>query len=463
MADRDLQELLTAGSEELEVEYKAWLDTSDAEVRAKLARHLAALSNLGGGYLIFGVDDASRVPQGATSLPKESFADDAISSIVKRYLDPPFQCRVSFVPYEGVDYPVVVVPSHGHRPVISVADGPSDGSRQPVGIRAGMLYIRAPGPESVAIRRPDDWNAILDRCLSQRADVLARIMRQAISNPAKASAAAGDSLRAACRATGDTFTAQMKKVAALVEQKDVERVRRMGDAHAVLGYALLNDDGDTIVYDDVRRLNLQADVGMHQYAYRGWSAFLPLHVPERAPQLRTETLDRDRTFLEGMLPEESVVLTTFDYWRMYEDGVGCFAEAYHEDYNTPELPYLAVGSCLVKLHSLLAHSRLVGERVPGVGRVLIHMDWRGISGRILFWRQGFVASPLKLRDDRFTKTIALDWRQLRDDYFECLRSVCLPFFKLYALDQTSAPETWLTRELVESEFARTDSRLRLFD
>ncbi|MGY4167535.1 AlbA family DNA-binding domain-containing protein [Bradyrhizobium sp. USDA 4529] len=62
MADRDLQELLTAGSEELGVEYKAWMDTSDAEVRAKLARHFAALSNLGGGYPILGVDNTTRVP-----------------------------------------------------------------------------------------------------------------------------------------------------------------------------------------------------------------------------------------------------------------------------------------------------------------------------------------------------------------------------------------------------------------
>jgi hypothetical protein len=39
MADSDLEALVTAGSEELDVEYKAWMDTSQNEVRAKLARH----------------------------------------------------------------------------------------------------------------------------------------------------------------------------------------------------------------------------------------------------------------------------------------------------------------------------------------------------------------------------------------------------------------------------------------
>lgn len=65
MADRDLQELITAKSEALEVEYKARMDTSAVQSKAKLAWHLAALSNHGGGYLIFGVDDQSRAPQGA--------------------------------------------------------------------------------------------------------------------------------------------------------------------------------------------------------------------------------------------------------------------------------------------------------------------------------------------------------------------------------------------------------------
>ncbi len=48
MTDSVLEALLTAESEALEVEYKAWLDTSEPEVRAKIARHLAALANHGG-------------------------------------------------------------------------------------------------------------------------------------------------------------------------------------------------------------------------------------------------------------------------------------------------------------------------------------------------------------------------------------------------------------------------------
>jgi predicted HTH transcriptional regulator len=183
MADSDFTDLITSGSEDLDVEYKAWMDTSQNEVRAKLARHLAALANHGGGYLIFGVDDATRKAQGHTTLDRALFGEHAISGIVKRYLDPPFQCQTAWTICDGVEYPVVIVPTHGARPIIAETDGPHDGKGRPIGVRQGEIYVRAPGPESVAIRSPEDWTALLERCLAHRADLLANIMHRAIGRP----------------------------------------------------------------------------------------------------------------------------------------------------------------------------------------------------------------------------------------------------------------------------------------
>ena len=64
MAESDLSELVSGRSEDLSVEYKASMDTSVPETRAKLAKHIAALANHGGGYLVFGVTDATREPIG---------------------------------------------------------------------------------------------------------------------------------------------------------------------------------------------------------------------------------------------------------------------------------------------------------------------------------------------------------------------------------------------------------------
>jgi hypothetical protein len=463
MANSDLAALVTAKSEALEVEYKSWIDTSVAETGAKLARHLAALSNHGGGYLIFGVDDKTKVPQGATSLDPKLFGEDAISSIVKRYLDPRFQCRVEWAKSDGVSYPVVIVPGHGARPVIAIADGPSDQKGRPIGIREGSLYIRSAGPESIAIRRPDDWTSVLERCLRHRADILANIMRQAIGSSSNPSRASNELLKAACLATADSFATQIREVEPEIAQKDRPRVREMADNFAVLGYALVGEDGELLRLENIRELNTRADVGMHQHAYMGWSSFLPLRVPERAPQLRSEPLfGEDRSYLEGMRIANSAVLpSTFDYWRMYEDGVCCFAEGYRDDFQG-RTDQLGVALCLIKLHSILAHARLVGQELPAIAKVIVYMDWRGLQGRCLMLDQHFAVSAVRIAADRFTRTIALDWAEVRDEYFEAFRKISFPFLDLVPMSGQFDRSTFLTRENVEQIFAAYHPKMRLF-
>ncbi len=52
--DRQLQELLVYPREDLNVEYKGWLNLDKAEARAYVTRAVLALANTGGGFLIFG-------------------------------------------------------------------------------------------------------------------------------------------------------------------------------------------------------------------------------------------------------------------------------------------------------------------------------------------------------------------------------------------------------------------------
>jgi hypothetical protein len=464
MANDDLSALIDSKSEALEVEYKSWIDTSNGAAAAKLARHLAALCNHGGGYLIFGVDDKTKAPQGATALAPKLFAEDAISTIVKRYLEPRFQCRVAWAEVGGVSYPVVIVPSHGARPVIAIADGPPDDKGRPIGIREGTIYIRSAGPESIAIRRPDDWTSLLERCLRHRADILASIMRQAMGTGTRPSLSVTDLLKAACGATAASFAGQVEELVPLVDDREKARIRNMASNFAVLGYALVGGDGELLRLDDLRAINVRADVGMHQYAYTGWNSFLPLHVPERAPQMRTETLlGEDRTFLEGMrLPNTGVLSAALDYWRMYEDGIGCFAESYRDDYRGRS-NRLGISLSLLKFHSILAHARLVGQEFPSIAKVIIHTEWNGLRQRHLMWDRDETASQQTLPDDRFTRTVTLDWAELRDDYFEALRKISLPLFNLVPISGSAQTGGWLTQNRIQQMF--TDffpGQLRLF-
>ena len=81
MTDLDLSDLLGGKSEDPSVEYKAWMDTSTNEAKAKLAKHIAALANHGGGYLVFGVEDSTREPLGETTFDRANFSQRRLAEI----------------------------------------------------------------------------------------------------------------------------------------------------------------------------------------------------------------------------------------------------------------------------------------------------------------------------------------------------------------------------------------------
>jgi predicted HTH transcriptional regulator len=115
MAFAELQELVDAPNETLGVEYKSGLDLSNQEARADLARHIAAIANHGGGYIVFGFDDLTL--QYVASPFAKAIDRDNISSIVKKYLEPTFQCDVVFVRSSaGNEHAIVSVPAHGATP-----------------------------------------------------------------------------------------------------------------------------------------------------------------------------------------------------------------------------------------------------------------------------------------------------------------------------------------------------------
>ena len=76
----DLQDLVNNASESMWCELKDWQDVSDKVVLAKLARHLAALANYGGGYVLIGYSDAEEeVPIGV--IDPASYTRDAITQL----------------------------------------------------------------------------------------------------------------------------------------------------------------------------------------------------------------------------------------------------------------------------------------------------------------------------------------------------------------------------------------------
>jgi hypothetical protein len=177
-----LTALVERKTEEPDVEYKSWMDLSDAENRAKIAKHICGLANFGGGYIIFGVnDDGSFAEPHATDLT--AYRQDVINSIAAKYLTPGLHCNVHFVRASNErDYPVVIVPSHGAQPVCAKSDGPLVNGKR-VGLQKGVHYIRLPGPRTEAIDSPDLWQQVLHRCVLKERDRLLSAISGLIEKP----------------------------------------------------------------------------------------------------------------------------------------------------------------------------------------------------------------------------------------------------------------------------------------
>lgn len=175
----EIQDLVDNPRETLDIELKEWLDFSQPLNRANAARHICALANHGGGYLILGIcDDLSPSSEHPGDL--SAFSRDRFAGIVDKYLTPTFQCDVFFVARTagGHECVVVRVPSHGAVPICARTNGPNDERGKVQAIREGNHYIRLPGPKSEAIKTPEQWKPVIHRCvLSERQSLLESIGR----------------------------------------------------------------------------------------------------------------------------------------------------------------------------------------------------------------------------------------------------------------------------------------------
>jgi predicted HTH transcriptional regulator len=93
----ELNQLVAEPRETLDVEVKEWLDLTSNDHRALVAKEVIALANHGGGYLIIGFEelsDGSFKPVSSSPVTLDGWSQDAIQSIVAKYVDPTIQCRV---------------------------------------------------------------------------------------------------------------------------------------------------------------------------------------------------------------------------------------------------------------------------------------------------------------------------------------------------------------------------------
>ena len=371
-----LQELVDLPGERLDVEYKAWMDLSNKENRANIARHLCALANFGGGFLVFGIND-DETSCGRAPTRAGPYDQDELSGIVKRYLVPAFQPNVRRVlASTGVEHVVVRVPSHDVVPVCSLRDGPNGG-----GIQQGTHYTRAPGPESVPIAKPELWAPIIRRCvIHERKGLLAGLNAVLRSEPDPRDRKS--QLEQWHGAARDAY------LSAMAEDRDWGRLK---DAFYQLSYEIVVDQGEAVemgaLLDELRRVGHRVT----QFLDSGWPMFHVFRERGLDPQSRS---DEDLgEFLECRLLGRDRTTRVPAFWRVSPRGLATVARPYYAedtegwivDGPVPQGPgtwfWLAFMSREVV--ELLRHAREFAGCFDTAEAVRFRMRWCGLADRTL--------------------------------------------------------------------------------
>ncbi|MGO8468038.1 hypothetical protein AB9F45_26120 [Rhizobium leguminosarum] len=179
-----IDSLIRAPSESLNVEIKRWIDLSTPEGQAKIIKGCLALRNRNGGFFVIGFDDETLQPDVThqPENPRQEFHVDRVQALISKYAQELFEVGVAFSTRDGVDFPVIVVPTGIQVPVAAKYAFPGGGGK-PL-FAEGSVYFRtlnANGIPSTSIAHPRDWREIVEICFENREADIARFFRRQLS------------------------------------------------------------------------------------------------------------------------------------------------------------------------------------------------------------------------------------------------------------------------------------------
>ncbi|UIK16253.1 helix-turn-helix domain-containing protein [Rhizobium leguminosarum] len=490
---QQMEEDLRHRSEKLNVEFKAWMDISKSnkDGQAKIARHIAAIANYGGGRLYFGVDDDGNPEPLSEAFGPEHYRSDATHNLLKTRLGPALQCEVHFTEFtNGVTYPVVHIPSHGATPI-----GAKDENS------FMHVYVRSIGPESVKVSNYQQWDIILKRCMRFRdveavqtreeddltrtqamtkaitESVTASVLKILAENMGLAPAAGQDvdwtTIAALTEGARQEFVRQINAFDFGTTETD-QQVREIADKHVAAGYALLGAESNFLTLERPHRLLREASEEMDKVASFGWHDFIVLTNSDVSPRTRLWFIDgKDITGVEGMrVDAKTIYFGEYDYWRAYGNSVFVTTKSYREDYQRlrmhSEQLFLTSVNIFIRMHCLLAHAAIMAAKVAGAEKIALFTDHRGLKDRILGKGLDYglrVHTHLKAVENRYFTRLVVTRSELLEDCLGTLKRLCVPILEVWGGSYFD-PDEWFTRDNIDqivSVLQKEGSTVRLLD
>ncbi len=385
MGRADLQDLIDNPRENLDLELKEWLVLSDGVVRANLARHICALANHGGGYLIFGFSDdltPQPTPEDITAYNRDTFG-----SIVKKYLTPRVDCEVEIVlSSDGARrHAVVWVPGIKNVPVCAFADGPQNDKGRVQGINVGTHYMRASGPESTPIVTPDTWGAVIRRCVVNDRTELVETIEKLLHQREPTGPNKPELLEEWHQKSHERFTSL------LPPDSDLDWPVPYGKHHFQLSYLVIHETGATVPADQLVALLNTVNHEVRELVWTGWSMFFPFTREPIRPYFVPENLsDGEVEVLEtNLMADPSRQAGLPDFWRVSANGRASLVRPYFEDDPsvTAAHPGLEAASFFSPrltarlLAEFVRHARALASRFETAESVGFECTWRGLAGR----------------------------------------------------------------------------------
>lgn len=416
--------------EDIEIEYKSWLNLSERSAQAILAKAVIAMANYGGGFVILGFQesDSNRVLE---SIPKpneyKDITQDRINSVIQKFATaaPDFHCKVYFISHQQtrVQHPIIKVPGDQKEPVMSKRD--EEGY-----LVKHRCYIRKPGPKSEEPKTSEEWRKLLNRCVRANRDDLLDSIRTIVSGEVTSKQiepGAQEDLKNFC----DSAFLRWQD---LIRDLPEEAPQRYLHGFYEMGFALQ----DATIIDSLNTLKQRLDVA-RRIRTTDWSPFLEL------PGLQP-SYPRGQEIIEAWLGQprsnmfmERIAFSTF--WRVSRDGKLYTLTGYKEDdplYRlTPgqnieiKQPVWRVGEAAYFVERFCAE-------FPEVENVLIYLKFSGLEGRKLT----FINNPIRMLDNKINHTPepielkdSVSVKELQNNMVEVIYKLLKPLYETFGFFQ----------------------------